>query len=92
MTNYKRGADFERKVKKDLEDIFGAVVIRSAGSRTPCDLVAMWPDKTILIQVQIYPYFIPLKVIALSVIATYLGHSALLVWREGKKIVFKEVK
>ena len=40
MTNYSRGAIFERKVKKAFEDE-GWVVIRSAGSHGQFDLVCI---------------------------------------------------
>lgn len=39
-TNYARGSDFERRTKEQLEG-FGYAVIRSAGSHSPADLVAM---------------------------------------------------
>lgn len=38
--NYRRGATFERKIKKQWEDD-GYLVIRSAGSKGPVDLVAI---------------------------------------------------
>lgn len=40
MTNYSRGAAFERKIKKEYESL-GLLVIRSAGSRGPADLVVV---------------------------------------------------
>lgn len=43
MTNYRRGADFERRVKANLLDRGAAYVSRSAGSRSPVDLIAIWP-------------------------------------------------
>ena len=39
-TNYQRGAAFERKVAKDLEG-YGYVTVRSAGSHSPSDVIAM---------------------------------------------------
>ena len=52
----KRGSDFERTVKKDLESK-GYTVVRSAGSRGPIDLVAMRytvaPIRLLLIQCKI---------------------------------------
>lgn len=48
-TNYQRGADFERRVVKDLER-FGYVTIRSAGSHKPADVVAMVDGQTFVIQ------------------------------------------
>lgn len=48
-TNYQRGADFERRVAKDLER-FGYVTVRSAGSHKPADVVAMFHGQTFAIQ------------------------------------------
>ena len=48
-TNYKRGADFERKVAKDLEK-YGYVTIRSAGSHSPADIVAMGHGRAVCVQ------------------------------------------
>lgn len=39
-TNYTRGATFERKVAADLER-YGYVTVRSAGSHSPADVIAM---------------------------------------------------
>lgn len=39
-TNYTRGAAFERKVARDLEG-YGYVTVRSAGSHSPADVIAM---------------------------------------------------
>ena len=39
-TNYTRGATFERKVARDLEG-YGYVTVRSAGSHSPADVIAM---------------------------------------------------
>ncbi len=43
MTAYRRGADFERRVRADLQDQ-GWFVLRSAGSRGGFDLIALRPD------------------------------------------------
>ena len=48
-TNYQRGADFERRVVKDMESK-GYAAIRSAGSHKPADVVAMRRGKTVCIQ------------------------------------------
>jgi Holliday junction resolvase len=49
--NYRRGRRFEYKLKKELEK-YGFLVVRSAGSRSPFDLVALN---------QSYIFFIQLK-------------------------------
>lgn len=43
MTAYRRGADFERRVKQRLEEQ-GWTVFRTAGSHSPADLVAVAPQ------------------------------------------------
>ena len=47
MTNYARGATFERTVKADLE-AKGYIVFRSAGSHGPYDLVALGPSEMLI--------------------------------------------
>ena len=48
-TNYRRGADFERRVGRDLEGR-GWSVVRSAGSHKPADVVAMRGGTTVCVQ------------------------------------------
>lgn len=48
-TNYRRGADFERATMKDLEG-HGYAVVRSAGSHSPADLIALRVGETLAIQ------------------------------------------
>lgn len=49
MNHYRRGADFERAVRAHLAD-HGYEVIRSAGSKTKVDLVAIKSGELLLIQ------------------------------------------
>lgn len=49
MTNYSNGAGWERTVKK-LFEAQGFVAIRSAGSKSPIDLMCWSMDAVILIQ------------------------------------------
>ena len=48
-TNYERGRSFEYRVRDDLISR-GYVVMRSAGSRSPADLIAGKPGKILLVQ------------------------------------------
>lgn len=48
-TNYQRGAVFERKVARNLEEC-GYVTVRSAGSHSPADVVAMQDGTTVCVQ------------------------------------------
>ena len=41
--HYRNGANFERRVKQRLEEQ-GWTVFRTAGSHSPCDLIALAPD------------------------------------------------
>lgn len=43
MTNYRRGYEAERRAARELA-AQGYTVLRMAGSRGPCDLVAVGPD------------------------------------------------
>lgn len=52
MGNYGKGSNWERMVKKRLEDI-GATVIRAAGSHGAADLVAFDRKSMVLIQCKI---------------------------------------
>lgn len=55
-TNYRRGRDFEYKVRDHLRTIGAVYVMRSAGSKTKVDLVAFFTTKvkpnTWLVQVK----------------------------------------
>lgn len=48
-TPYSKGANFERRVKKELEK-YGWFVVRSAGSKSPVDLVAIKYGKCVMYQ------------------------------------------
>lgn len=49
MSNYQRGVRFERAVREDLRS-HGYHVIRSAGSKTKVDLMAIKPGELLLVQ------------------------------------------
>jgi len=53
VTNYAKGRRAEWAVR-DLLQESGAIVVRSAGSKSPADLVAMFPHRTYAIQVKTY--------------------------------------
>ena len=53
MTNYRRGRDFENRVKKVLE-AKGYFVLRSAGSKSPVDLAAMKDGKAVFVQCKMH--------------------------------------
>jgi Holliday junction resolvase len=51
MTNYAKGRRAEWAVRDKLQEA-GAIVVRSAGSKSPADLVAMFQHRTYAIQVK----------------------------------------
>jgi hypothetical protein len=53
MTPYSKGRRAEWAVR-DLLQAEGAIVVRSAGSKSRADLVAMFPHKTYALQVKTY--------------------------------------
>ena len=73
MTNYARGANFERDVKRDLEGK-GYLVIRSAGSHGAVDLVAFGPKYPVwFIQAKIHGTMSPAERRELYRFATECG-------------------
>lgn len=48
-TNYRSGADFERRVKADFER-HGFVAVRSAGSKTPADVYCFAAGEIVFVQ------------------------------------------
>jgi Holliday junction resolvase len=100
VTNYHRGANRERQLAKQLEDE-GWSVTRSAGSRSPHDLVAIRPAKlfggtvtgvceTYFIQVKSddrgpYAHFGPAGRRELIGAATKAGAKAWLVWWPARR-------
>ena len=92
MTNYDKGANFERRVMKHLRSQ-GFRVHRTAGSHTPIDVMAGIDGKCYGIQCQIEKYFIPAKVEALMDEAQEYGAVPMLCWRDAKnKICLKEIQ
>ena len=57
---YAKGANFERQIKKDLEKEGAIQVFRTAGSHSPYDLIALYPDYVELIQCKA-SYYVPKK-------------------------------
>lgn len=85
MTQYRRGADFERKTKKEWE-ANGWFVVRSAGSKGPVDLVAIQrgvgESDVVLIQCKISGRISPGKFIELSNLAKALYATAFIATKE----------
>jgi len=85
MTNYSRGANFERRVRRHLENE-GWVVFRSAGSHSPADLIALKAGEVMLVQCQTNGQFTRAKKGALQMLTEELGCQGCLAWREGKTL------
>ena len=49
MNKYNKGRRYEYEVKNHLEEM-GALVLRTAGSHSPIDLIAIWDNKIWAIQ------------------------------------------
>ena len=88
MSNYSRGANFERRVKKYLEN-GGYLVIRSAGSHSPVDLVALRAGEVLLIQVKLNGEIPQVEAEQLIEIARENQCQALLAWNWKGTIIFK---
>ena len=88
--NYRRGADFERSIIKNLEarnfDCF-----RSAGSHRCADVIALKGGEVLLIQAQINKDFPPAKREALIDCARRNNCQAWLYWRENRKFFSKQI-
>ena len=81
--NYKRGRTFEYRAKRDLERR-GYVVVRSAGSRTPADLVAGREGQVLLVQCTTSSRSKDEKDRAgLREMAERFGAEPVLVWKDG---------
>lgn len=82
---YRAGANFERRVRKDLENK-GWVVFRSAGSHSPADLIALRFGEVMLVQCQVSKPFSIDKGMALELLKQELGCQICFAWRENRQI------
>jgi len=85
VTKYSRGANFERRVIKELSQE-GWFCFRSAGSHKPADVIAFKGGEVMLVQCQITPYFSISKRFQLAQLAGDNGFQAKLAWREKGQI------
>lgn len=80
MTQYRRGADFERTVKRLLETN-GYDCIRSAGSRSPVDVVAFKPGQVVMVQAKLDGRCAPAERAELVRVAGLVGAVPVLAYR-----------
>ena len=85
-TNYQRGAAFERKVARDLES-HGYVTVRSAGSHSPVDVVAMKYGTIAAVQCKLDGYIPPDEWNELWEFAVSAGATPVMAepYKEGRK-------
>ena len=81
-TAYRRGVAFERTIKKDLE-ARGYFVLRSAGSHSPVDLVALrWDRDVLLVQCKAHGVLSPADRAVLDELETKTDGTAVLAAQE----------
>ena len=85
MSNYSRGSNFERRVKRYLEKE-GWVAWRTPGSKSPADIIAARSGEWMLCQAQLDKYFAPNKRQALIILGEELDCQVCLAWREKRKL------
>ena len=90
-TNYRRGADFERKVRTYFTKR-GFVVFRSSGSRGPCDLVALKAEEVTLIQCRKNGRMNQAERDSLAIVGHELGCRVFLAWQGEKGIRLEELE
>lgn len=105
MTNYASGANFERRVKADLEERGHKLVVRAAGSHGPVDLIVPRFMVTAgmitmgkVVDAPEWPYLIQCKTrkpttlerAKLMTVSRY--GICIMAWRDGRKIVYEELR
>jgi len=90
MSRYSQGANFERRVAKDLAEQ-GWFVVRSAGSHSPVDLIGLRQGEIILIQCKTDRRISKVAKAQLSALANENQCQAKVAWRDGKNIQFMEI-
>ena len=90
MTNYSRGANFERRCIRHLTKE-GWDCARTAGSHGAADIWAARGGEFMFVQCQIDNYFEVGKVAAVTELAQRHGAQSWLAWRDNKKLIMKQV-
>lgn len=92
MTNYSRGANFERRVVRWYEEQGCDPVIRSAGSHGVSDVTAFFNGVIIFNSLRLDNYWSPVEREAFEAVVIENDAVGRYVWRDDKRrIVFKEV-
>lgn len=91
MTNYSKGASFERKIKKQLEEE-GCFCVRSAGSHGPVDLVCINETKEVLfIQCKLSGVISKADKDSLATLAKTYGARAFVVEKRKREVIWLEL-
>jgi Holliday junction resolvase len=91
MSNYSRGANFERRVQKYFENA-GYFVLRSAGSHSPVDLVTLKGGEISLIQCKTDGVLSSLERLQLEELAKETECQVFLISRQGTRMISEEIK
>lgn len=90
--SYRKGANFERRVRRELESK-GAFVVRSAGSKGVFDLLAVFPVGTVWgVQCKKTKRISESEVRRMLEVAEKYPIVPILATTEGRKIVFIDVR
>jgi Holliday junction resolvase len=91
MTQYAKGARFERRVQKYLEER-GWFTIRSAGSHKVADLVCLRGGGVLLIQCKLNGRISPAEREQLLNLARENKCQAVFAYRDGRKLVIQSLE
>lgn len=91
LTNYARGANFERRIMADL-DLNGYFTMRASGSHGIADVVAIKAGEILLVQCKITGTISPADRVALLDLATRAGAVPLIAYRPSpKKFAYRQL-
>lgn len=91
MSNYRRGADFERRIARYYLKM-GYFVIRSAGSHSPIDLVALKAGEVELVQCKIDGVLSVAGRQQLQELTRDTGCQVLLISRKDRKLYAERIR
>lgn len=88
FSNYRKGANFERLVKR-LFEAAGATVFRCAGSK-PLDLVVIWPNGvTDFVECKSYSNLWSTDIKKVAAIAADMNRKVIFANKEGSSILYR---
>ena len=90
MSQYRRGADFERAVRLALQTD-GYTVVRSAGSKSKIDLLAIKPGQCLFIQCKTNGLCPPAERIELRRLAGLIHALPIVAYKDGSRLAYREL-